>query len=476
MTRTHHPRQVWVDLADRNERLAAPHRYNPYWNMLRYGRHIGYEKKEGRDVFWIARLRTKAGKWRRHCVGRADDAEPADGIYVLNFDQACQAAASWFKHNTGRLEAVDPRPLLPMAGLIFEPIGDAYSVTRALVDYLEWRRLSARPSNFRIVVSLVNKHVVPQIGAMLVDEVGAKEIRRLIRNVIETPPRVKAYEKAVRVPLESLDSETLRKRRKTANTVISILKQAFLHAWEDKKTDNERPWRACRPLRNTHKPRMLHLSRAECRRLVGQCEGEFRNLVLGGLYTGCRVTELIDLQVQDVLRDGYGILVKPGKTMRSRFVFLPDEGMAFFLDLAANRPPQAPLLPSPTGERWKRQEYVGALKKASIASDMPDGMCFHVLRHTYASQLVQAGAPFLAVSEQLGHVDPITVMRTYAHLSPQIRESEVRQRFTQIDEFNAYRASLQSSELRALRESLHGQGRDTYAIIKDMTSRDMSFQ
>ena len=462
-----------VDLADRTERLRTPPRYNPYWNMLLFGRHIGYEKKAGFEAFWVARLRTKTNQWRRYRLGKTDDEEEADGVTVLTYEQACMAATEWFRHNAGRLNAADPRPLLPLPGLIFEPIGDEFTVVRAMMGHLEWIRVSAQPSHFKIVVSLINCHILPRIGAMRVDDISAKDIRRLIKDLIESPVRRRAYIQQSSTPIADMDAETLRKRRKTANAVISVLKQAFMHAWEDRKTDNERAWRACRPIRNIHRPRTIHLSREECRRLLACCAGPFRDLVLAALYTGCRVSELVALDVQDALRDGYGLYIKPGKTMRERFVFLPDEGMLFILGLAAGRASKSPLLPSPTGGRWTAKQYLPALKAAALASGMPDGTCFYVFRHTYASQLVQAGAPFLAVSEQLGHVDPTTVMRTYAHLSPQIREAEVRQRFTPIDAVNAQRASDQAAMLQAFREGLHGPGRDTYAQIQDLSSRDL---
>ena len=58
-----------------------------------------------------------------------------------------------------------------------------------------------------------------------------------------------------------------------------------------------------------------------------------------------------------------------------------------------------------------------------------------------ASQLIQAGATVYAVAEHLGHADPTTVLRTYGYLSPQIRESEVRQRITSVDVSYAAAAS-----------------------------------
>lgn len=103
---------------------------------------------------------------------------------------------------------------------------------------------------------------------------------------------------------------------------------------------------------------------------------------------------------------------------------------------------------------------------------LPDAFTFHGLRHTYASQLIQAGATVYAVAEQLGHADATTVLRTYGHLSPQIREAEVRQRFTSISVENAGLAKDRESHLAEWRASLHGGDWREYAKISDLSSRE----
>ena len=52
----------------------------------------------------------------------------------------------------------------------------------------------------------------------------------------------------------------------------------------------------------------------------------------------------------------------------------------------------------------------------------------------YASQLIQAGAPLIVVSEQLGHRNTDSVGRTYGHMAPQIRQAEVWYRFASLED------------------------------------------
>jgi hypothetical protein len=104
-----------------------------------------------------------------------------------------------------------------------------------------------------------------------------------------------------------------------------------------------------------------------------------------------------------------------------------------------------------------------------MAAKLPGGFTFHGPRHTYASQLVMAGATVFAAAEQLGHIEPITIFRTYRHLSPQIRESEVRQRFSTVSLKNKRLANEQKTALTRWRSKLYGKGR-TYAQITDAGS------
>ena len=162
--------------------------------------------------------------------------------------------------------------------------------------------------------------------------------------------------------------------------------------------------------------------------------------------------------------------VVPGKGIRPRFVFLPDEGMAFFLSLTVGKRPKDLLFLRSDGSQW-RDRPRDALKDAIKAADLPIDFTFHGLRHTYASQLVQAGAPLIVVAEQLGHKNINAVSTVYGHLAPQIREAEIRQRFTPISVENSTNAKAQRAALLRLRKSVQKPGWRDYATINDLTSK-----
>lgn len=415
---------------------------------------------------WMARYRTKCGKYRRRRLGLTDDRQGADGIHRLSFEQAVNLAWEWFKESGVIDEASEAKPIGINETIICPPIGDIYTVGHALSDYLDWKRLYSSKSYTQTIVAHINFHLMPRIGHIPAETFNSEHVRIFIKDVLETPPKRGNQRLGHRLSIEDLGDEALRKRKKTINGLISVVRPALYMAWENGKYDNERAWRALRYLPTIDRPRLLHLSRPECAKLLNACPNDLRNFVLGALYTGCRATELLRMEAGDVGREGYGVYVKPVKCYRPRFVFLPDEGMAFFLALAENKKQREPLFTRNNGRPWFCN-YKYPFKQAVRSADLPDEFCFHGLRHTYASQLVQSGTPLPVVAEQLGHRNCDTVSRYYGHLAPQIREAEVRQRFSVVCSENAKTARKHKRQLRKLRESLHGKNWRTYAVIND---------
>jgi integrase len=72
-------------------------------------------------------------------------------------------------------------------------------------------------------------------------------------------------------------------------------------------------------------------------------------------------------------------------------------------------------------EAVKRSEFntsvwKPAIRATGIEDSRDNGV--HVLRHTYASVLLDAGESIKALAAYLGHADPGFTLRTYTHLLP----------------------------------------------------------
>lgn len=459
------------DLSQPDVRSALQERETPYYQLVAYGRHIGYRRDSTGDA-WYARIRTRAEGYYRRRLGLAAGPSNSGG---LTYEQAMAAAHEWFGSSGIRPWASEAKHIGVRQHLIVCPIPGEYSVAHAMHDYVEWKRLTAAKSHFETNLSIINYHIIPRLAHVPLAKFNGQHLRQFVRDVLETPPKRGTQVLGPKRSIDSLDDDHLRKRKKTVNTLIGILRVAFQIAWENGQTDSDRAWRCLRRLPAVDRPRTLHLSRAECRDLLKHCRPDVARLVLGALYTGCRATELIGMRCEDVGRDGYGVYISRAKKYRPRFVFLPDEGMAWFLDLVRGRKPKDLVFVRDSGKPWlgnNKHLFKAAVREAGL----PDEFTFHGLRHTYASQLIQAGATVYAVAEQLGHANPTTVLRTYGHLSPQIRESEVRQRFTTVSAENDEAAHQKAEELRLWRASLHGGNWREYAKITDVWDPERSLE
>jgi integrase len=202
-------------------------------------------------------------------------------------------------------------------------------------------------------------------------------------------------------------------------------------AWENGDLKSERTWRCIRRLPHKDAPRHLFLNRDQCRILLWHCRDDLRLIVLGALYTGCRVAELAEMRVADVEPGIRGVYVAPSKSYRGRYVHLPQEGLEFFRKQCVGKVSDERVFLMNSGRRWTgNHKYL--FRKAVAEAGLPDRFVFHGLRHTYASQLVQAGTPLAIVARQLGHSNTDTVSRTYGHLSCSGLEHELEKRFESI--------------------------------------------
>ena len=146
------------------------------------------------------------------------------------------------------------------------------------------------------------------------------------------------------------------------------------------------------------------------------------NCLIEVLYaTGLRVSELVALPASAARRSERMLIVR-GKGGRERMVPLNDaakRAMADYLALmgAAERGESRWLFPS-FGEsgHLTRQHFARDLKTLAVACGLrADRVSPHVLRHAFASHLLQNGADLRSVQTLLGHAD-ISTTQIYTHV------------------------------------------------------------
>ena len=81
------------------------------------------------------------------------------------------------------------------------------------------------------------------------------------------------------------------------------------------------------------------------------------------------------------------------------------------MDLVFCRPDGSPLPPDFAYRQFQKLIAESGVRKIRL----------HDLRHTHATWLLEAGEQLHVVSERLGHKDPMTTARIYAHVTPKQR-------------------------------------------------------
>jgi integrase len=385
-------------LDTRSARAKLPARKSGYWVPITRGFALGYRKGPKGSV-WLARLIDGKARHER-ALGPADDALDADGERVLDYAQAQAKARSWLSSLDAAAKA------------------GPYTVDCCLDDYVaDYKRRGGKALD-RLEIT-VNAFIRPPLGAHQVETLTAAMIRQWHAAVAEAPARLRTSKREIEQKVRGIDLEdpdALRQRRATANRIFGVLKAALNLAFREGNARNDEVWRRVKPFREASAPKIRYLTPSEARRLVNACEPGFRPLVQCALLTGCRYGEIVAFRVGDLDLGAGTISVRASKGGRPRHVVLTEDGITLFEQHVAGRPGIAPIFTRPDGARWGRSHQHRPLREACRRAGIDPPASFHILRHTYATHLLQAGAPLPVIAANLGHSDTRMTERHYAHL------------------------------------------------------------
>ena len=195
------------------------------------------------------------------------------------------------------------------------------------------------------------------------------------------------------------------------------------------------------PAENTELDRFItkrapeYLTLEEVEKILNVCSGDdfiqIRDKAMVGLLysSGLRVSELVSLDIINI-SDKDGWIRVYGKGSKQRFVPVYQEAWENLkLYLSKSRPSLKnkytgdSLFVNARGKRMTRQGFWGVLKELADKADIRKSVSPHMLRHTFATHLLQGGANLMTVKELLGHSN-INTTQIYTHLaSKNVRDS-----------------------------------------------------
>ena len=172
-------------------------------------------------------------------------------------------------------------------------------------------------------------------------------------------------------------------------------------------------------------PRAMHP--ADVKKLLSVIDDtRDRALILLLLRTGMRIGEALGLRLNDLdMQDRKVHLFQGEKNSMGRVVYLSDDVLLALKHWLWRRDPNQEFLFYGRGNKpicysTGRSRFVKYIQKAGLEQK---GYTVHCLRHTFASELLNAGMRLECLQQLLGHQD-IEVTRRYARLTDRTREEE----------------------------------------------------
>lgn len=157
---------------------------------------------------------------------------------------------------------------------------------------------------------------------------------------------------------------------------------------------------------------------------------DLRNLaMLEVLYaTGIRISELLEIKFEQVDITN-GVIRILGKGNKERIVPIGEYSIDILSTYLDNRDELVKdtktnyLFLNNIGKRLSRQGFHKALKQILKANNITKDISPHMLRHSFATHLIENGADLRVVQELLGHSD-ITTTRIYTHVTNKKTEDD----------------------------------------------------
>jgi integrase/recombinase XerD len=179
-----------------------------------------------------------------------------------------------------------------------------------------------------------------------------------------------------------------------------------------------------------------------------------RALILLLLRTGLRIGELLDVKISDIILPERKILIYLGeKNYQGRVVYFGEDAERALTDWLEIRNKQKDyLFYSPSHDKITyaavRKVMKILLNRAELSNK---GYSLHSLRHTFATDMLNAGLRLEVLQQLLGHQSVEVTMR-YAKMSDMTRENEYFKAMAVIEQGGRHESHRVNSQLQAVFE------------------------
>lgn len=165
------------------------------------------------------------------------------------------------------------------------------------------------------------------------------------------------------------------------------------------------------------------LTRKEILHLISTIKNKKHALLIAISYgAGLRVSETVDLKVQDLDLAQLTLHIKQAKGRKDRITLFPKKLVQQMQSIIAAKPPTAYVFESERGGQLSTRTaqiiFHNALRRAQISKPAT----FHALRHSFATHLLENGTDIRYVQVLLGHNNIRTTQRYTQVTNPQLKK------------------------------------------------------
>jgi integrase len=331
-----------IDTKAKRDRLAK--RREPYWHKLILGGYIGY-RVGAIGGSWIARYRAEDGKQNYKSL-ELPAHKPAN-----KYDVATTEARKWFDSQEQGFRA---RP---------------GTVKEATDNYLKHLKPKGEAA-LKDADGRINKHILPTLADTPMDKLKTEQLQEWFHSFV----------------VDGTD-EQIRKSKATANRNLAVLKAIFNRAYTNGLVSTDRAWKHIKKFKDADGAREDFLTATQIKKLIDNSSGHFGELLKAGALTGARYGELAKLTVKSLDKNSGLLNVPNGKTGKRVFP-LTVSTKAFFVDLAKDRLPDAPLLTRNGVDPWNHGDQTKLMREVVTKAELPASVVFYTLRHSFISDLI----------------------------------------------------------------------------------------
>jgi len=231
----------------------------------------------------------------------------------------------------------------------------------------------------------------------------------------------------------------------SVNTTLKILRTALGQARREGVVDTNEAERVAMLKVAAGKNARRPFTMDELKLILKAANEQWRGMILVGLYTGLRLSDIAELTWLNIDLENAGVNVVTGKTGRRQILPLAKPVMRYLEQLPSSDDPSAPLFPEAYAARQRSRnsgmlsnQFYEILVAAGLAKKRTHGsidkgrtsrrelsdITFHSLRHTATSLLKNAGVSDVVARDIIGH-ESEAISRNYTHIDTETKRRAI---------------------------------------------------